>query len=123
MGKIMKKVSELAGSQLAYWAARAQNYELLPVQHNHDQQAWRRPEDGDVILVSDYQPQDNWAQCGALVDTFNVNVMTRRFGDNKQDYKADIYGAHAAVADNRKTAICRCVVASVYGEFVPSEGE
>ena len=119
----MKNVSELTGPELAYWAARAQGFELLPVQHNHDQQAWRMPDDGNVILVSDYQPQDNWAQCGALIEEVSVSV-TRQWRERKERAWLAVCGEFASeYGENPKEAICRCVVASVYGEFVPSEGE
>ena len=116
----MKKVSELNGTELAYWVAMAQG--------------WKKDADRFVSAdhctfcgcIYDYQPQENWAQCGLLIEKFGIVIDWHWLDNESREWSAslpitDTCKWQASVSMDLKTAICRCVVASVYGEFVPSD--
>ena len=111
----MKKIniSGLTDEQLDGWVARSQGWELIKPQLNSATWYW------DTLnkitpnrSYSMYTPSTDWQQCGELIEKFKPvlhvgNVYTRcEIGD------ANI------VATTPQEAICRAVVASVYGEYV-----
>ncbi len=105
------KTSELTGIQLDYWTAKAQGWK--PV--------WSAPEDiergqfafffwahdGQNIHTREgYSPTTNWAQCGLLIEEFSnvlsfIQLLASIGGHNSSDLRV---------------AICRAIVASVFGE-------
>ena len=114
----MKKVSELNSTELAYWVAMAQDLDAMI--------------DDGICYIQDkfpkaahhtYQPQENWAQCGLLIDKFEISISSCWVcgGEERLVWTADEKQSSEQESDNPKTAICRSVVASVYGEFVPSD--
>ena len=117
----MKKVSELNSTELAYWVAMAQGLDAMI--------------DDGICYIQDkfpkaahhtYQPQENWSQCGLLIDKFGVVINWHWLDNENREWSAslpiiDTCKWQASVSMDLKTAICRRVVESVYGEFVPSE--
>lgn len=112
------KTSELTGDLLNRAVAKAIDYKI----DDWIKDAGIAYHFGKLLIMGsggkEFNPVDNWGQCGQLVDKFDINVKTRRFGEFKKDYQCDIFGNFHSVADDRKTAVCRCVVTSVFGDEV-----
>jgi len=66
-------VSQLTNAQLDRLCAELQDWELLPVQHNYCEQAWKN-EIGEVILVSQYHPTINGAQFAELLEKYKIEL-------------------------------------------------
>lgn len=74
-----------------------------------------------VLIVSGssgkkFNPLEDWSQCGQLIERFNIEIknigytwsaLVRKDGYFARNFNQDL-----------KTAICRCVVKSVFGEEV-----
>lgn len=103
-----KKVSELGGAELAEWVAKARGWSRVKPS---DCFGWN-DDDGTLHLVPNYRPDIHKNRCFELIEEYKPrlsagNVFTRcEIGD------ADI------VAETPQLAICRAVVASVFGEYV-----
>lgn len=107
------KVSELKGQQLAYWVARAQGWEVQ-----------RYSDRGGVIVINDsgtannhYSPDLDWEQCGELIEEFNVELLRLSTGEWVGRRRC----FNGVLSTYPKTAICRAVVDSVFGEEVDDE--
>jgi hypothetical protein len=108
--QIRIKVSELEGAALAYWTAKAQCWEermsVNGVCYWYPESEW----------VVSYRPDVNWRQAGELLEKFDVDCIRSH---------VDPLGWYGCVGENSmeegdtpQKAICRAVVASVYGEEV-----
>jgi len=111
------KTSELTGENLNHAVALAQKWSKstkfgVPIYID---------ENGtNTEYCKGYDPEHNWAQCGELVDKFNISqtfeeddLWSAWITPNDRS-NGDI----ASYASTSKQAICRCVVASVYGDEV-----
>lgn len=133
------KTSELSSDKLDYWVAKAQGWEKL---YNDILGTIWAHNDELMERTCSYHPATNWQQCGELIEKFGVGLRPQTPKDH-DDY---IGGNHHAtiLRDKSKTydygipptvifdqigqygstpqeAICRAVVASVYGDTVEEE--
>ena len=103
------KTSELTGADLDYWVAKAQGGR----DHKISPEIWRFS-DGSNASKKDYHPSTNWAQCGELIEKFELLVFkdtawTAQYGD---------YAFEQEHGETPQEAIGRAVVASVFGDTV-----
>ncbi len=113
------KVSELKGSELDTYVARARGWQLI----NDNPQAfdyWLRSERTDIdgfIYAKNYSPTTNNAQAFKLIEEFKISIRTCPEG-----WLAEIGAYSSNYVEGRgkilNTAICRAVVASKFGEEV-----
>jgi len=126
------KVSELTGPELDYWVAKANSHEGGVLKGGFYFYTW-----DDWLLFNKgskpYRPSEDWSQGGPLIEKYVHRII-------KWDYPPEIeydYSEFWEVginynAENDRcefvqtghtllTAVCRCIVASVYGEEVPDE--
>lgn len=66
-------VSQLTNAQLDRLCAELQGWELLPIQHNYNEQAWKN-EAGEVILISQYHPTINGEQFMDLLEKYKIEL-------------------------------------------------
>jgi len=118
------KVSELEGSLLAEFVARAQGWtcdsdptELamcIPVWNTHVLR-----DDGieKTVVMRSYRPDINGGQAMELVKEFDVDV--NKLGSSNE-WCARVYPRKGmeTISDTPEIAICRAVVASKFGEYV-----
>lgn len=118
------KVSELEGQELDYWVGRAQGWNtFVPAASSFTY--WFESDGQYRWQLTAYTPSTNWAQAGELVEKYALTDI----GFAYQDYDdTKVYVcAHGNRIRNRQygptpcIAICRAVVASVYGDEVISE--
>ena len=112
------KVSELTGSDLDTWVARAQGWTVATV-FNSDW--WQCPVYGSLLPVDEYHPSANWQQCGVLIEEFDIEVSL--IGDDYGHFQKGTRPCISKdypwfVSGDIKVDICRAVVASEYGEEV-----
>ena len=126
------KVSELTGSELDYWTAKAQGLGEYKNWEDGDYDGeypcflidldgycwWYENEDG----YDPYRPSTDWQQAGELIEKFKVKVWYSSGKWVAETYKRNrvditVWG----VSSTPQEAICRAVVASVYGEEVEDE--
>ena len=98
------KVEKLTNEQLDHWVARAQGWEV-------EDAVWM-PESVN-IPAKDYTPTTNGQQCFDLIEKFQFDL--RFIGDIELVWACG-FGSHTGYADNPKVAVCRAVVASVFGD-------
>lgn len=102
-------VKDMTNAQLDKWTARAQ---------------------GD-FYVRGYKPTENWSQCGPLIDKFELEVLRSQEKGKPKYFAFSIdpkYGDESILDDvtygsTPQEAICRAVVAAVYGEYVEVDDE
>jgi Protein of unknown function (DUF2591) len=120
----MTAVAELTGVDLALWVARALRLDDACIAF-------------DICRVGkrctpqriDFEPHEDWAQGGPLIDQFNV-----MFEVAAEVYDASYYAYLEGIAstaekpfplgqygETRLIAACRAIVESVYGSSVPDE--
>jgi hypothetical protein len=118
----MKKVSELEGAELDYWVAKAIGND------------WRKPSHGSCCscqTCGHFNDEcqcgyhDSWSQLGPLIEKYGKVVMTRTGYDT---YSNEAFIAEITTADwvcsythfgnTKLIALCRCIIASVYGDEV-----
>jgi hypothetical protein len=108
------KTSELIGKDLDYWVAKAQGWEW-----NKQDFCFMAPvlvgDDIDFTAIPNYSPSTNPAQAMELVKKYRM--MVRRDSQNRWLAKIprQTYGEYDI---DLEVAICRAVVASVYGDEV-----
>lgn len=113
------KVSELTGDKLDYWVAKAQGWDKSF--NKLGLYAVWVTEYGDEP-IHHYKPTTNWQQCGELIEKFNLNLL--RLDDG---WKSGYVYSYAdkdvmfAKGSTPQEAICRAVVASIYGEEVSDD--
>lgn len=120
------KVSELEGSQLNEWVARARGW-----LKDADTGCWYDPENNHYKNCghsgSKYKPTSNPAQWADLIEGFDVWLSSD--GDSaseaKTHYASICPHVDGAIQQGQTTAIaiCRSVVASIYGDSVPGESK
>jgi hypothetical protein len=117
------KVSELTGSDLDYWVALAQGWVQLRGWWYTNERCWVR--DSTSYSVSGiaesprpYTPSTNGQQCMELIEKF-IQYHRRV----KSGWCAVIKHDNKYYGSTPQEAICRAVVASVYGDTVPDKGE
>ena len=128
------EVSELTGADLDYWVAKALGYktsskasggEILYIDSTRDACVFKTTtgkapcEYHEEIL--DYS---NWEQAGKLIEKYSIDVwLWIEDGTDIEYWGAQLQGAgFYGFKNNTATeAICRAVVASVYGEEVEDE--
>ena len=113
------KVSELTGEQLSYWVAKAQGWSL-DTEHGD----WLYY--GSAIIGREfYRPHQDSAQAFELIEKFGIEVkpiQSRMDGSWYAHCKYyDNYRNNSRVGSTPQEAICRAVVASVYGEEVSDD--
>lgn len=117
------KVSELTGAELDYWVARADG-EKARIVEGVCSRLEVDAEHGDGAGWFRFEPSNDWAQGGPLLDKFSVDVVHELDGT----FWASIDGP-ASVPESdvghggptRLIAAMRCIVRSVYGDNVPNE--
>jgi hypothetical protein len=125
------KVSELTGSELDYWVAKAQGWEKKTFIRG-GLVYWSNGVTSSINIES-YTPTTNWQQCGELIEKFKL-VISQNGDDwtaqvNKprpptaKPYSAKSYLGPIGYGSTPQEAICRAVVASVFGDTVPDKGE
>lgn len=135
------KVSELTGAELDYWVAKAQGWEYgKDAFGDYWQAEFPQASNKSIfgeplgIRIRDYYPTINWQQCGELIEKFNADVF---YVDNGNRWSCrvvmsdwtetggikniTIYRSDLQYGSTPQEAICRVVVASVYGKEVPAE--
>jgi len=111
------KTSELTGDNLNHAVALAQGW-LSGWSTALDEKIWLI--ERDMKWVKRYNPEQDWAQCGELIEKFNISLTFEEDGF----WSATCYdentneGEDIGLGETAQQAICRCVVASVYGDEV-----
>lgn len=115
------KTSELTGAELDYWVAKAQGYVRLN-DEVYLKPAWGYP-DGSWLPDPMYTPTTNWQQCGELINDFGIALKPLQDRMDCSWYAIckyyPCYRNNGCIGLSAQEAICRSVVASVYGEEVP----
>jgi len=107
------RVSELTGEQLNHAVALALGYGFHTFKDNSEPE-YTTGHYGDCYLQSAWNPEHNWAQCGELIDKFNITIEFEEDGV----WFASFYNDFGIEGETAKQAICRCVVDSVFGDVV-----
>jgi len=105
------KTSELTGENLNHAVALAQKWSKstkfgVPIYVDEN--------GANTEYCKGYDPEHNWAQCGELVDKFNITTEFEEDGA----WFASFYNDFGIEGETAKQAICRCVVDSVFGDVV-----
>jgi len=113
------KTSELKDEKLAYWAARAQGWELHGEFDGYMiPDSWCIKSKYGFLAVEvihskeDYRPDINGGQAMELLEKFGERIESMLrfwFGISSEEFMA---------RGEKKVWICRAVVASVHGEYV-----
>jgi hypothetical protein len=99
-------VSELKGDDLAYWAAKAQGW-------TEKRNGWL-DKSGEWHDKHFWAPHLNWHQCGGLIEKYSISITPCTDG-----WYAECGVSHAdAYGDTPQEAVCRAVVADMFGEEV-----
>jgi hypothetical protein len=130
------KVSELTGAELDWWVAKACGWALVEVPPDYDGEHagealvppdfpadYRWPEKGKVspsCMVLRWSSR--WEHCGPLIKRFRIALVP--CGDLWGAFKPwSVDGpSETFKAECPLVAICRAIVASVYGDEVPEGG-
>ncbi len=109
------KVAELTGAELDYWVAKAEGEKLPRIRKTtmgySTVEVLRKP-----IYVS-FKPSTRWQQGGPLIEKYTIELRKCLYSDNwfALMHKA---GTKEVFGETPLIAICRCIVASKYGEEV-----
>jgi hypothetical protein len=132
------KTSELTGTALDLWVARACGYEMVaePEQVGLAAAGMREPvvftsTSGALgiageALAGKWMPSTDWAQGGPLIDKFDIDVNGELDGtfwasiDGPASVPESDVGCHGST---RLIAAMRCIVRSAYYDNVPDEAE
>lgn len=116
------KTDELTGDLLNRAVAKALGWEI-PIANSLIDPCYYDKDGNKQAEIAHYNPVENWRQCGELIERFNVEIEpTWRTGE--KGWECHIYNYETgdcigyAVNVDLKTAICRCVVQSVFGDEV-----
>ena len=130
------KTADLTGAVLDYWVARARKLEgarivgaycEYDVPQNTDSPTATNT--GYRVLGTIYAPHEDWDDCGPLIEELGVSLMTRTDSfsndsgaitqvDSDIRFFVSCYGGRCGHGPTPQIAICRAVVASVFGEEV-----
>ena len=109
------KVSELTGEQLDYWTAKAQGW---VADKDIDGDIHWRDATGHIRYWGwDYTPDRNKAQAFELIEAFEIDLGPF----HSKQWIASLWSGneeYSMIGVTPQEAICRAVVASVYGEGV-----
>ena len=112
----MTKVSELEGSELDYWVAKAIGYKDIP-------NCWS-DENDTHIQKERWKPSTNWQQGGELIEKYRVNIHYYTNSDGCSAECIDVNGRFTYPQLTGLTpliAAMRCIVASKCGEEVDAK--
>ena len=112
------KTSELSGALLDAWVAKAQGWRI---QEQENGERYWIDDNFDSEWCFGYTPTRNWQQCGELIEKHQISCMVNKAKYWSASIVKDTHGLdtwYVGLADNPQEAICRAVVASVYGEEV-----
>lgn len=114
------KVNELTGTDLDYWVAKAKRWTDYPDDSVERGKYWHLDSEpfGRILLKSCWIPTISWGQCGPLIEQFGITLYKENqgysaMGDKMSDPQME--------GDTPQEAICRAVVASVYGGGIVNE--
>lgn len=119
------KVSELEGVELNLWVGKAKKLgvRIEAMQYGDMCVIWYR-ENGDDMW-DEYTPTTSDAQAGALIGEFLMNI---EFSHSREMFDANVHSSRTKLhlfsfgrAGGWRIAVCRAVVASVYGEEVSDD--
>ena len=110
----MMKVSELKAIQLNEWVAKAQGYKTVVIDSKVTAFKGSGIENLED-LITDYDPLRNGQQCFALIENFIVGNE----GNSAWAWANDV--CIGMVGETPNEAICRAVVAKVYGMEVSGD--
>lgn len=126
------KIQDLTGEQLDEWVARAKGFKLTPYPKEFKEAGFHVRNDKNEILYSvgnpdatnAFSPTTNASRCFDLISQFYLEVFPVREAEGTVWYSFSIKpGPDDDLEPQQGTspelAICRAVVASVYGEEVP----
>ena len=129
----MKTADIPPGPLLAYWVARARKLEGARIVGEHCEYDVPQNTDsptatntGYRVLGTVYAPHEDWNDCGPLIEEFGVELDRMPTDQDEMLWQAspahvpDVKSLFWLDADV-KVAICRAVVASVFGEEVDDE--
>lgn len=121
----MKKVSELEGAELDYWAAKAENHELLGWDYRlAPGGVYAETLDGQESRSVLYSPSTDWSQGGPIIERERISVyLTPGYVRHKGLWTAALLEGFEHRADDPLVAAMRALVASKYGEEVPCKRE
>jgi len=114
------KTSELTGDNLKRVVASALGWSKS-IKHGYD--VYIDENETNTYFLIQWNPEKDWAQCGELIDKFFIEIKhypdsyeypcgAFMLSENRTSLIAEQYGETA------QQAVCRCVVASVYGDEV-----
>lgn len=120
------KTSELNGTLLDHWVARAEGWTFGPQHKTLGCDVWR---DSDGLIVGTipaqaYEPSTNWAQGGPIIDREGIYFEPSNF---EREGKLFAYVGpspdipHGEYGETRLIAAMRAYVASKFGDEVPDE--
>lgn len=125
------KVSELEREKLAEWAARAQRWKKRDGSRwfNEPQNQWIYVDSNKTFRcsVEGYRPDINGGQAMELMKKFNILAYPLFSGEyfatpiRSYTYEEEPIYSDGQTGETPEIAICRAVVASVYGEYVEAE--
>ena len=110
-----ERVSGLGGAELDYWVAKAQDWDQSKESYDeyHGSLQWVTKKRG-WITVDKYVPSTGNQQTYDLIEEFKVDVLWEgSYWAAFTDSDGDNYTGNTPAE-----AICRAVVASVFGEYV-----
>jgi hypothetical protein len=110
------KTSELTGSMLDYWTARAEGIpaeqlEIRRVQRSTEYHMVRTGNLGSRVLGY----STDWSQGGPLIEKYSLDI--EKLGSEWAAYPLDEF--QRAFGDTPLQAICRAVVRAAFGDEVP----
>lgn len=122
------KIQDIPLDRLPYWVAMAQGWDLIESWDNESLDYWEDENDLDLFYyVSEYNPLTNKAQAFELIEQFEISLF--RPEPQEDWWEGEVHtnrgGYTAQRTEKGKTpseAICRAVIASVFGEYVGAAG-
>lgn len=140
------KTSELVGAELDYWVAKARGarfwrerrgeYNMCVYQSPEYREPWMKTRDKDInkeryteiftfeeTLVGFFGEgiprfSTDWAQGGLLIDQHDVGISTDYCGTRMATMNHGEIVMHTSELESYLMVVCRCVVASKFGEEV-----
>lgn len=114
----MRRVSELEGAELDYWTAEAIGLERIP----GEPAQFRYWSDKDGDHSGTWSPSTDWSQGGPLCEKYVTHLQLWANGTWIAHYASGDCGDEQP-GPTPLIAICRALVASVYGDTVKERGD
>ena len=118
------KTSDLTGLLLDYWVAKSLGWETgrLGTQSKTDpvDRGWYGDGTGDYgISIDQFKPSQRWQTCGPLIEKYRIAIGCSGNDDHWTAYipRKEKY-VLARKGETPLIAVCRCIVASQYGDEV-----